>query len=90
VDSGSGLLSQNQYSLLIASPYAELHVVNLSLPQIFNSNKLANISFTISPGQKARVFAPSVANPNGRVELTPMRPFTFDPSLYPAAQGILE
>jgi hypothetical protein len=31
-----------------------------------------------------------VTNPNGRVELTPMRPFTFDPALYPAAQGILQ
>ncbi len=90
VDSGSGYLSQNQYPLLIASPYSEQHVVTLSLPQNFNSNKLANISFTISPGQRARVFAPSVANPNGRVELAPMRPFTFDPALYPAAQGILE
>jgi VCBS repeat protein len=90
VDSGSGYLSQNQYSLLIASPFSEQHVVRLSLPQNFNSNKLANISFTISPGQRARVFAPSVANPNGRVELGPMRPFTFDPALYPAAQGILE
>jgi hypothetical protein len=90
VDSGSGYLSQNQYPLLIASPYSEQHVVKISLPQDFNSNKLANISFTISPGQRARVFAPSVANPNGRVELAPMRPFTFDPALYPAAQGILE
>lgn len=90
VDSGSGYLSQNQYRLLIASPYSEKHVVNTFLPQIFNSNKLANISFTISPGQRAKVFAPSAQNPNGRVELAPARPFTFDPSLYPAAQGILE
>jgi FG-GAP-like repeat len=90
VDGGSGYLSQNQYPLLIASPYSEQHVVTVSLPQNFNSNKLANIRFTIIPGQKARVFAPSVANPNGRVELIPMRPFTFDPALYPAAQGILE
>lgn len=90
VDGGSGYLSQNQYPLLIASPFSEQHVVTVSLPQTFNSNKLANISFTITPGQKARVFAPSVAHPNGRVELTPMRPFTFDPALYPAAQGILE
>jgi hypothetical protein len=90
VDSGSGYLSQNQYRLLIASPYSEQHVVNLFLPQIFNSNRLANISFMISPGQGAKVFAPSAQNPNGRVELAPMRPFTFDPSLYPAAQGTLE
>jgi hypothetical protein len=90
VDSGSGYHAQNQYPLLIASPYNEKHVVALSLPQSFNSNKLANISFTISPGQRARVFAPSVANPNGRVELAPMRPFVFDPALYPAAQGFLE
>jgi hypothetical protein len=90
VDSGSGYLSQNQYPLLIASPFREQHVVWLSLPQIFNSNKLVNISFTISPGQRARVFAPSVANPSGRVELAPLRPFTFDPALYPAALGILE
>jgi len=90
VDSGSGYLTQNQYPLLIASPYSERHVVTIVLPQTFNSNKLAKISFTISPGQRARVFAPSVSNPNGRVELVPMRPFTFDPALYPAAQGILE
>jgi hypothetical protein len=90
VDGGSGYLSQNQYPLLIGSQYAEQHVVKVSLPQNFNSNKLANISFTITPGQKARVFAPSLKNPNGRVELSPMRPFTFDPALYPAAQGILE
>jgi hypothetical protein len=90
VDSGSGYLSQNQYPLLIASPYSEKHVVSLSLPQSFNLNRLANITFTISPGQRARVFAPSMANPNGRVELAPMRPFVFDPALYPAAEGISE
>jgi hypothetical protein len=90
VDGGSGYLTQNQYPLLIASPYTEQHVVTIVLPQTFNSNKLAKISFTISPGQRARVFAPSVSNPNGRVELAPMRPFTFDPALYPAAQGVLE
>jgi hypothetical protein len=90
VDSGSGYLSQNQYPLLIGSPYSEQHVVKLSLPQTFNSNKLAQITFSISPGQRARVFAPSMASPNGRVEISPRRPFTFDPALYPAAQGILE
>jgi hypothetical protein len=90
VDGGSGYLTQNQYPLLIASPYSEQHVVTLVLPQPFNSNKLAKINFTISPGQWARVFAPSLPHPNGRIELAPMRPFTFDPALYPAAQGILE
>jgi hypothetical protein len=90
VDGGSGYLTQNQYPLLIASPYSEQHVVTLVLPQPFNSNKLAKINFTISPGQRARVFAPSLAHPNGRIELSPMRPFTFDPALYPASQGILE
>ncbi len=90
VDSGSGYLSQSQYPLLISSPYSEQHIVTLSLPQIFNHNKLVNITFTILPGQKARVFAPSSSNPKGRVEIVPVRPFTFDPALYPAAQGILE
>ena len=90
VDGGSGYLSQNQYSLLIASQFSEKHLVTLTLPQVFNSNKLATVNFTISPGQQARVFAPSMANPNGRVELSPMRPFIFDPALYPAAQGVLE
>lgn len=90
VDGGSGYLSQNQYPLLIGSPYSEQHIVKVSLPQNFNSNKLAHISFTITSGQKARVFAPSIANPNGKVELSPKRPFIFDPALYPAAQGILE
>lgn len=90
VDSGSGYLSQNQYPLLIASPFSEEHVVTLSLPQNFNSNRVAKIRFSISPGQRARVFAPSVANPDGRVEIDRMRPFTFDPALYPVAQGSLE
>jgi hypothetical protein len=90
VDSGSGYLTQNQYPLLITSPYSEPHVVTLFLPQPFNSNKLAKISFAMAAGQRSQVFAPSVANPNGRVVLAPMRPYTFDPALYPAAQGILE
>jgi FG-GAP-like repeat len=90
VDSGSGYLTQNQYPLLITSPYSETHVVTIVLPQAFNSNRLAKISFTISPGHRAQVFAPSITNPNGRVAIAPMRPFTFDPALYPAAQGILE
>jgi hypothetical protein len=90
VDSGSGYLSQNQYPLLIASPFSEQHMVTLSLPQTFNSNNVAKIRFSISPGQRARVFAPSVANPEGRVEIDLMRPFTFDPALYPAAQGDFE
>jgi hypothetical protein len=88
VDSGSGYLAQNQYPLLIGTPYMEPHMVTVLLPSSVPPQTPVTISFTISPGQKAQVFAPSTAHPGGMVTLNPVRPFTFDAALYPAAQWI--
>jgi hypothetical protein len=84
VDGGSGYLSQNQYPLLIGSRFAGAHTVTISLPRpgATSPNNLVNISFTIQPGQKARVFAPSTASPGGRVELQSLQKPVIDPALF--------
>ena len=90
VDGGSGYLSQNQYSLLIGSRFAEPHVVTLSLPVTAPPFNIVDISFTISSGQKALVYAPSAVNPSGLVKIGPSKPFVFDPALLPELQGTWE
>ena len=90
VDSGSGYLSQNQYPLLIGSRYNETHTVNLSLPRRFGIGEPVPISFIIAPGERARVFAPSAVNPNGRVQIERMRPFTFSPTLFQTVMSNLD
>jgi len=57
VDGGAGYLSQNQYALLIGTPYLEPHRVEVSYPG-------RKVVFTITPGRTARVFA------DGRVEVS--------------------
>jgi hypothetical protein len=87
VDGGSGYLSQNQYPLLIGSRYNETHIVNLSMPR---NGGLVHISFSIAPGQRAQVFAPSADNPNGRVQIDTMRPSTFSPALFQSVMSTLD
>lgn len=83
VDSGSGYLSQNQYPLLIGTRFDGPHTVDISLPQpgATAPNQVVQISFTILPGQKAQVFAPSPSNPQGMVEIVDLNPTLFDPAL---------
>jgi len=90
VDSGSGYLSQNQYPLLIGSRYYENHVVSVLLPSKFVSTGKTTISFMISPGQEATVFAPSAANPNGMVRVSNLPSGNFSPALFESAMGNLE
>jgi len=91
VDGGSGYLSQNQYPLLIGSRYNENHIVSVSLPSNFVSGGTATMSFVISPGQKATVFAPSAAYPNGNVKIATLPNHNhFSPALFQAAMGSLE
>ena len=84
VDGGSGYLSQNQYPLLVGSRFGGTHNVSVTLPRpgATAPNNTITISFAILPGQKARVFAPSATNPNGRVVLTQLSGPSFDPALF--------
>jgi hypothetical protein len=50
VDGGSGYLSQNQYALLIGTPFIEDHIVQVVYAGY-------QVGFTIAPGQAARVHA---------------------------------
>lgn len=54
VDSGSGFLAQNQYDLLVGTPYPETHAVQVH----YNTGM---VQFVINPGEKKRVY------PNGTV-----------------------
>ncbi len=88
VDSGSGYLSQNQYPILIGTRYNEAHLVNISLPRRLPGRGIAQISFLMSPGQRARVFAPSFTEPNGRVQIDTIQPRSFSPALVHVITGL--
>jgi hypothetical protein len=72
VDSGSGYLSQNQYPILVGTPFKGAHTVKVYFapltPCVYGGApcKAAVLSFSISPGQRAAAYAPSSGNPNGR------------------------
>jgi hypothetical protein len=54
VDSGSGFMAQNQYDLLVGTPYPETHTV-----QVYFQTGM--VTFTMNPGERKRV------HPNGTV-----------------------
>lgn len=55
VDSGSGFMAQNQYELLVGTPYSGAHAV-----EVFFSNR--TVEFNINPGENKRVYQ------DGRIE----------------------
>jgi hypothetical protein len=73
VDGGSGYLSQNQYALLIGTPFKGGHTVKVYYaplaPCMYGGPVCtpAVVTFMISPGQRATVYAPSAAIPAGNV-----------------------
>ena len=76
VDGGSGYLSQNQYPILVGTPFAGPHVKLYYAPIAKCAYgdppcKPAMVSFSITAGQHASVYAPSVANPLGNVVIVP-------------------
>lgn len=77
VDSGSGYLTQNQYPILVGTPYAGAHIVKVYFAPLTRCTyggspcKPAILYFQISPGQRAEAYAPSAAYPTGRVVITP-------------------
>lgn len=79
VDSGSGYMAQGQYPLLIGSSYNETHNATVTSWR----NSVVTISFTISPGYKATVYAPSASYPSGRVVTTPLVARGYSPALPP-------
>jgi hypothetical protein len=66
VDGGSGERSQNQYAVLIGTPYASSHAVSAYYPK--SGGGTAVVSFRMQPGQYAQVFAPSAQHPSGQVK----------------------
>ena len=77
VDSGSGYLTQNQYPILVGTPFAGAHTVKVYFapltPCIYGGApcKPAVLSFSIEPGQHADAYAPSAAHPTGVAVISP-------------------
>jgi hypothetical protein len=77
VDSGSGYLNQNQYPILVGTPFQGPHTVKVYFapltPCVYGGPPChpAIVTFMISPGQRAEVRAPSSANPSGVVTFVP-------------------
>jgi len=76
VDSGSGYLTQNQYPILVGTPFAGAHTVKVYFAPLTPCTyggppcQPALLSFSIAPGQRAEAYAPSAANPNGIAVVT--------------------
>jgi hypothetical protein len=71
VDSGSGYLTQNQYPIVVGTPFAGSHTVKVYFAPLTPCTyggppcKPAVLTFSIAPGQHAEAYAPSAANPTG-------------------------
>jgi hypothetical protein len=71
VDSGSGYLTQNQYPILVGTPYSGPHTVRVFFAPLTKCAyggppcKPAILTFSIAPGQRAAAYAPSAAHPSG-------------------------
>lgn len=76
VDSGSGYLTQNQYPILVGTPFAGAHLVKVYYapltPCMYGGPpcKPAVLSFSILPGQYAKTYGPSAAHPSGMAVVT--------------------
>jgi hypothetical protein len=76
VDSGSGYLTQNQYPILVGTPFSGAHTVKVYYAPLTACTfggppcKPAILMFSIQPGQRATTYAPTSANPNGSVVLS--------------------
>jgi hypothetical protein len=75
VDGGSGYLTQNQYPLLVGTPFEGAHRVKVYFAPLTKCMfggppcQPAVLTFSISPGQHALAFAPDAGNPNGHFVL---------------------
>lgn len=76
VDGGSGYLTQNQYPILVGTPYSGTHTVKVYFAPLAKCVyggppcHAAVLSFSISLGQRALAYAPSAAYPSGRAVIT--------------------
>jgi hypothetical protein len=66
VDGGSGYMAQNQYPLLIGTPFKGVHTVEALYAPTTICSSPCKVRFTITPGQYAQVYGPSAAFPTGR------------------------
>jgi len=67
VDSGSGYHTQNQYPILIGTPYTGAHAIEVIFPAFGNPSATVTVAANASPGQYVQILAPSQQNPNGRI-----------------------
>jgi hypothetical protein len=67
VDGGSGYHSQNQYPVLVGTPYAGKHDIEVLFPNPAGSATTVSVKASASPGQYVQIFAPSMGFPSGRV-----------------------
>ncbi|MPY67626.1 VCBS repeat-containing protein [Deinococcus sp. SDU3-2] len=70
VDSGSGYMAQNQYPVLIGTPYSGAHTAEVIFAPLPGKTAPSVVRFTLQPGQRAQVFAPSPARLQGRVKIS--------------------
>jgi len=76
VDGGSGYLTQNQYPILVGTPYAGTHTVKVYFAPLTACTyggpprQPVVLQFSIQPGQHAEAYAPSEAHPIGIAVIT--------------------
>jgi hypothetical protein len=74
VDGGSGYMAQNQYPILIGTPFAGIHTVDALYAPTTACGSPCKVSFTIRPGQYAKVYGPSADFPHGHAQVTDAPP----------------
>jgi hypothetical protein len=69
IDGGSGYMAQTQYPILVGTPYVGTHTVEVAFAPLTPTSAPIVVSFSMLPGQRARIYAPSIAVPMGRFEV---------------------
>jgi len=76
VDGGSGYLTQNQYPILVGTPFSGAHTIKVYFAPLAKCVyggppcHAAILTFSVSPGQRASAYAPSAAYPSGKALIT--------------------
>jgi hypothetical protein len=67
VDGGSGYHAQNQYPILVGTPYSGTHSIEVVLPAAGEPTRTVSVFASASPGEYVEILAPSPQYPAGRV-----------------------
>lgn len=69
VNGGAGYMAQNQYPLLIGTPFRGVHTVEAIYAPTPRCGNPCKVRATVRPGEHVKMYGPSALHPHGRAEV---------------------